>query len=119
MEAALDVHRKLGATTVEVSLPNAGYAGAGVLASWPQPRFRNNLSRYDGVRFGHRAEQYDDPPRHVRRAAPEGFGAEVKRRILDWHLRAVASVITTPTYLQAGVASPDRRGDFAAALRGV
>ena len=72
---------KLGARTVEVSLPNtrlslpAYYVLALAEAS-------SNLSRFDGVRYGHRAAQYDDLLDMYRKSRAEGFGAEVKRRIL-------------------------------------
>ena len=79
--AAIDELKKLGATTVEVSLPNQHlsvpvyYVLAGAEAS-------SNLSRYDGVRYGHRAEKYRDLMEMYCRTRAEGFGAEVKRRIL-------------------------------------
>ena len=71
----------LGHRTVEVSLPNthaaipAYYVIAGAEAS-------TNLSRYDGVRFGHRAAQPESLDDLYRRSRSEGFGDEVKRRIL-------------------------------------
>ena len=64
-------------------LPQHGARGARLLRASRRPRRRRNLSRFDGVRYGHRAPEYARPRRHVLQdAAREGFGAEVKRRIL-------------------------------------
>ena len=79
-EAILDLER-LGATIVEVSLPNSAlsipvyYVVAPAEAS-------SNLSRYDGVRFGHRAAHPVDIEDLFKRSRSEGFGDEVKRRIM-------------------------------------
>jgi aspartyl-tRNA(Asn)/glutamyl-tRNA(Gln) amidotransferase subunit A len=79
--AAIDELKQLGATTVEVTLPNQHlsvpvyYVLAGAEAS-------SNLSRYDGVRYGHRAARYGDLMEMYCRTRAEGFGAEVKRRIM-------------------------------------
>jgi aspartyl-tRNA(Asn)/glutamyl-tRNA(Gln) amidotransferase subunit A len=78
---ALQVYRALGATTVEVNLPNLPrsvptyYVVATAEAS-------SNLSRFDGVRFGHRCDQPQDLMDLYKRSRGEGFGAEVKRRIM-------------------------------------
>jgi aspartyl-tRNA(Asn)/glutamyl-tRNA(Gln) amidotransferase subunit A len=71
----------LGACTVEVSLPNTRLSLPSyyVLAL---AEASSNLSRFDGVRYGHRAAQYDDLQDMYRKSRAEGFGAEVKRRIL-------------------------------------
>ena len=81
VDAALDVYRKLGATTVEISLPNVKYSVPAYYVVAPAEA-SSNLSRYDGVRFGHRAEKYDDLLDMYKKSRAEGFGAEVKRRIL-------------------------------------
>ena len=81
VEAALDVYRKLGATTVEISLPNVKYSVPAYYVVAPAEA-SSNLSRFDGVRYGHRAEKYDDLMDMYKRSRAEGFGAEVKRRIL-------------------------------------
>ncbi|MFO1344553.1 MAG: amidase family protein, partial [Burkholderiales bacterium] len=81
VDAALDVYRKLGATTVEISLPNVKYSVPAYYVVAPAEA-SSNLSRYEGVRFGHRAEQYDDLLDMYKKSRAEGFGAEVKRRIL-------------------------------------
>ena len=81
VEEAVRTCRALGAETVEVSLPNmkrsvpAYYVIAPAEAS-------SNLSRYDGVRFGHRAPDYADLNDMYSKTRAQGFGEEVKRRIL-------------------------------------
>jgi aspartyl-tRNA(Asn)/glutamyl-tRNA(Gln) amidotransferase subunit A len=79
-EAALDVYRQLGATTVEVSLPNAKYSVA-VYYIVATAEASSNLARYDGVRYGSRADASNllEMYTHTREA---GFGLEVKRRIM-------------------------------------
>src|SRR5690554_161214 len=81
IEAALDAYRKLGATTVEVALPNAKLAIPAYYVLAPAEA-STNLSRFDGVRYGHRAAEYTDLDDMYRKSRGEGFGAEVKRRIL-------------------------------------
>jgi aspartyl-tRNA(Asn)/glutamyl-tRNA(Gln) amidotransferase subunit A len=81
IRAALAELERLGARLVEVSLPNAklGIPVYYVIAS---AECSSNLSRFDGVRYGHRAEHYDDLIDMMSRTRAEGFGAEVRRRIL-------------------------------------
>ncbi len=81
VEAAIAEYRKLGATTVEVSLPNAGLSVPAYYVIAPAEA-SSNLSRFDGVRYGHRAAEYADLIQMYERTRAEGFGAEVKRRIL-------------------------------------
>lgn len=81
IDAALDVYRTLGAQTVEVSLPNAQLAIPAYYVIAPAEA-SSNLSRFDGVRYGHRAAAYGDLDDMYRKSRAEGFGAEVKRRIL-------------------------------------
>jgi aspartyl-tRNA(Asn)/glutamyl-tRNA(Gln) amidotransferase subunit A len=81
VDAALDQYRKLGATTVEVSLPNAQLAIPAYYVIAPAEA-SSNLSRFDGVRYGHRAADYRDLAEMYAKSRAEGFGAEVKRRIL-------------------------------------
>ncbi len=81
IEKALDEYRKLGAETVEVSLPNAPLAIPVYYVLAPAEA-SSNLSRFDGVRYGHRAKSYSDLADMYRKSRAEGFGAEVKRRIL-------------------------------------
>ncbi|MBL8310263.1 MAG: Asp-tRNA(Asn)/Glu-tRNA(Gln) amidotransferase subunit GatA [Burkholderiales bacterium] len=79
--AAIEVYRSLGATTVDISLPNVKYAVPAYYVVAPAEA-SSNLSRFDGARYGHRAEQYDDLLDMYKKSRAEGFGAEVKRRIL-------------------------------------
>jgi aspartyl-tRNA(Asn)/glutamyl-tRNA(Gln) amidotransferase subunit A len=81
IEAALDALRKLGATTVAVSLPNVDLSVPVYYVIAPAEA-SSNLSRFDGVRYGHRAAQYADLMDMYKKSRAEGFGAEVKRRIL-------------------------------------
>ncbi|ACK53029.1 Asp-tRNA(Asn)/Glu-tRNA(Gln) amidotransferase subunit GatA [Thauera aminoaromatica] len=81
VEAAVEQYRVLGATTVEVSLPNAKLAIPAYYVIAPA-ECSSNLSRFDGVRYGHRAADYGDLADMYAKSRAEGFGAEVKRRIL-------------------------------------
>ncbi|AYH41888.1 Asp-tRNA(Asn)/Glu-tRNA(Gln) amidotransferase subunit GatA [Azoarcus sp. DN11] len=81
VDTALDQYRKLGATTVDVSLPNAKLAIPAYYVIAPAEA-SSNLSRFDGVRYGHRAAEYRDLAEMYAKSRAEGFGAEVKRRIL-------------------------------------
>ncbi len=81
IETALNEYRKLGATTVEVNLPNSGLSVPAYYVIAPAEA-SSNLSRFDGVRYGHRAAEYTDLADMYCKTRAEGFGAEVKRRIL-------------------------------------
>ena len=81
VEAALAEYRKLGATTVDIDLPNSGLSVPAYYVIAPAEA-SSNLSRFDGVRYGHRAAEYSDLVEMYERSRAEGFGAEVKRRIL-------------------------------------
>ncbi|WIM04948.1 MAG: Asp-tRNA(Asn)/Glu-tRNA(Gln) amidotransferase subunit GatA [Candidatus Nitricoxidivorans perseverans] len=81
VEAALDEYRKLGATTIEVSLPNSGLSVPAYYVIAPAEA-SSNLSRFDGVRYGHRAAGYADLVELYEKSRAQGFGEEVKRRIL-------------------------------------
>jgi aspartyl-tRNA(Asn)/glutamyl-tRNA(Gln) amidotransferase subunit A len=78
---ALKVYRSLGAQTVEVSLPHLPLSVPTYYVVAPA-ECSSNLSRFDGVRFGHRCEQPKDLLDLYKRSRGEGFGAEVKRRIM-------------------------------------
>ncbi len=80
-EAALEKYRQLGAKTVEVSLPNA-HLSIPVYYVLAPAEASSNLSRFDGVRYGYRAKSYNDLDDMYRKSRAQGFGAEVKRRIL-------------------------------------
>ena len=73
--------RKLGATTVDISLPNVELSVPVYYVIAPAEA-SSNLSRFDGVRYGHRAAEYTDLADMYKKTRAEGFGAEVKRRIL-------------------------------------
>ena len=81
IDAALAEFRALGATTVEVTLPDIELAVPVYYVIAPAEA-SSNLSRFDGVRYGHRAAEYTDLTDMYRKTRAEGFGAEVKRRIL-------------------------------------
>ena len=81
VQEAIDQYRKLGADTVEVSLPNTQLSIPVYYVLAPAEA-SSNLSRYDGVRYGHRAAEYTDLLDMYCKSRAEGFGAEVKRRIL-------------------------------------
>ena len=81
IRAALDVYQQMGAEIVEVSLPNLALAVPAYYVVCPAEA-SSNLSRFDGVRFGHRAADSDDLESLYKRSRMEGFGDEVKRRIM-------------------------------------
>jgi aspartyl-tRNA(Asn)/glutamyl-tRNA(Gln) amidotransferase subunit A len=81
VRTAADVYRSLGAEIKEISLPYVQYAVATyyVVSS---SEASSNLARFDGVHYGHRAEQYSDLIDMYYASRGEGFGDEVKRRIM-------------------------------------
>jgi aspartyl-tRNA(Asn)/glutamyl-tRNA(Gln) amidotransferase subunit A len=81
VRSALDEYVKLGARLVDISLPNARL-GIPVYYVIAPAECSSNLSRFDGVRYGHRARDYRDLNDMIRKSRAEGFGAEPKRRIL-------------------------------------
>lgn len=81
VETAIEEYKKLGAEIVEISLPNSQLAVPAYYVVAPA-ECSSNLSRYDGVRFGHRCEAPTDLEDLYKRSRGEGFGAEVKRRIM-------------------------------------
>ena len=81
MDDVLDVFRSLGATTVDVSLDHIAEAIPAYYVIAPAEA-SSNLSRFDGVRFGYRADNPKDLTDLYERSRGEGFGSEVKRRIL-------------------------------------
>jgi aspartyl-tRNA(Asn)/glutamyl-tRNA(Gln) amidotransferase subunit A len=78
---ALRIYEGLGATLTEVSLPNLPLSVPVYYVVAPA-ECSSNLARFDGVRFGHRCENPKDLQDLYRRSRGEGFGAEVKRRIM-------------------------------------
>ncbi|MEI7574858.1 MAG: Asp-tRNA(Asn)/Glu-tRNA(Gln) amidotransferase subunit GatA [Methylotenera sp.] len=81
IESAIAKYKKLGAEIVEISLPNTGLSIPVYYVLAPAEA-SSNLSRYDGVRYGHRTAEYTDLMDMYCKSRAEGFGAEVKRRIL-------------------------------------
>ena len=78
---ALREYERQGATLVDIELPNAGL-GIPVYYVIAPAECSSNLSRFDGVRYGHRAEKYADLEDMIKKSRAEGFGPEPKRRIL-------------------------------------
>jgi len=81
VRAALAEFEKLGATLVGVSLPRTELSIPVYYIIAPAEA-SSNLSRFDGVKFGHRAKEYSDLRTMYERSRAEGFGPEVKRRIM-------------------------------------
>ena len=81
IRAAIAELVKMGAKTVEVSLPNQHLSVPAYYVIAPAEA-SSNLSRYDGARYGFRAEGYKDLADMYRKTRAQGFGAEVKRRIM-------------------------------------
>src|SRR5690625_1013658 len=81
LDVALSTIDQLGAERDEVSLPIIHQSKKGYYVISPAEA-SSKLARYDGVRFGHRAEQYGDIHDMMARSRAEGFGTEVKRRLL-------------------------------------
>jgi aspartyl-tRNA(Asn)/glutamyl-tRNA(Gln) amidotransferase subunit A len=81
LDAAIKQLQSLGAEIVDVSLPHTEY-GIAAYYFLATAEASANLARFDGVRYGHRAENPRDILDHYGRTREEGFGAEVKRRII-------------------------------------
>lgn len=79
--AVVEELKKLGATVKDISLPNMQHAIPAYYVIAPAEA-SSNLSRFDGVRFGHRCEDPKDLMDLYKRSRAEGFGSEVKRRIM-------------------------------------
>ncbi|HYO78141.1 MAG TPA: Asp-tRNA(Asn)/Glu-tRNA(Gln) amidotransferase subunit GatA, partial [Thermoanaerobaculia bacterium] len=80
-DAAVDVLRRGGATIEEISVPTIGYAIA-IYYIVANAEASANLSRFDGIRYGHRSESARTLEQVYSASRGEGFGAEVKRRIM-------------------------------------
>ncbi|HEU0189068.1 MAG TPA: Asp-tRNA(Asn)/Glu-tRNA(Gln) amidotransferase subunit GatA [Gallionella sp.] len=81
VETAIAEYRKLGATIVEISLPNSRLSVPVYYVLAPAEA-SSNLSRFDGVRYGYRAPEYSDLTDMYEKSRAQGFGPEVKRRIM-------------------------------------
>jgi aspartyl-tRNA(Asn)/glutamyl-tRNA(Gln) amidotransferase subunit A len=116
VDGAVAEFKKLGAQVVEVSLPNTELSIPAYYVIAPAEA-SSNLSRFDGVRYGHRAAEYKDLTDMYEKTRAEGFGAEVKRRIM------VGTYVLSHGYYDAYYlkAQKIRRliaNDFAAAFAG-
>jgi aspartyl-tRNA(Asn)/glutamyl-tRNA(Gln) amidotransferase subunit A len=81
VEAAIAEYRRLGAEIREISLPNSPLSVPTYYVVAPA-ECSSNLARFDGVRYGHRCQDPHDLTDLYQRSRAEGFGAEVKRRIM-------------------------------------
>jgi aspartyl-tRNA(Asn)/glutamyl-tRNA(Gln) amidotransferase subunit A len=81
VQTAIREYEAMGATVIEISLPNSGLAVPAYYVVAPA-ECSSNLSRFDGVRYGYRCENPKDLEDLYKRSRGEGFGAEVKRRIM-------------------------------------
>ena len=117
VEAALDEYRKLGATIIDISLPNTHLSVPAYYVVAPA-ECSSNLSRFDGVRFGYRASDPRDLEDLYTRSRGEGFGDEVKRRILIGTY-ALSAGYYDAYYLQAQKVRRLIRDDFLKAFEQV
>ena len=81
VESAIEQYKNLGAEIIEISLPN-NHLAIPVYYVIAPAEASSNLSRYDGVSYGYRTKEYDDLMDMYFKTRQEGFGNEVKRRIL-------------------------------------
>jgi len=81
IDAAIEEYRKLGAEIIDIKLPNSSLS-IPVYYVVASAECSSNLSRFDGVRFGHRCDNPTDLEDLYKRSRSEGFGDEVKRRIM-------------------------------------
>ncbi|MDR0234369.1 MAG: Asp-tRNA(Asn)/Glu-tRNA(Gln) amidotransferase subunit GatA [Zoogloeaceae bacterium] len=79
--SSVEEYKRLGAEVVDVTLPNSHLSVPAYYVIAPAEA-SSNLSRFDGTRYGYRAPDYDDLNDMYRKSRAQGFGAEVKRRIL-------------------------------------
>jgi aspartyl-tRNA(Asn)/glutamyl-tRNA(Gln) amidotransferase subunit A len=113
-EAALDVLRKSGATIEEASVPTIGYAIA-IYYIVANAEASANLARFDGVRYGRRSEHARNVKEMYFASRGEGFGAEVKRRIMLGTF-ALSSGYYDAYYGRAQAVRAQMRRDFATAF---
>jgi aspartyl-tRNA(Asn)/glutamyl-tRNA(Gln) amidotransferase subunit A len=117
IDAAIAQFETLGAEIVDVSLPQTDYAIA-VYYILATAEASANLARFDGVRYGHRAENPKDLLDHYGRTREEGFGPEVKRRII-LGTYVLSSGYYDAYYLRAQKVRELIRQDFAKAFEKV
>ncbi|MGR3914497.1 MAG: aspartyl/glutamyl-tRNA amidotransferase subunit A, partial [Gammaproteobacteria bacterium] len=114
VEQAVAQLRKLGAKTLEVELPNSA-AGIPCYYVIAPAEASSNLARFDGIRYGHRAAEYADLTDFYERTRAEGFGEEVKRRLLTGAF-VLAAGYYDAYYLKAQQLRRLIAGDFARAF---
>jgi aspartyl-tRNA(Asn)/glutamyl-tRNA(Gln) amidotransferase subunit A len=114
IEKAIDAYRELGAEIVDIELPHAKYAIA-VYYIIATAEASSNLARYDGVRYGFRAEEAPALRDMYRKTRDEGFGPEVKRRIM-LGTYVLSAGYYDAYYLKAQKVRMLIRNDFAAAF---
>ena len=114
VQAALAEYERLGARLVEIDLPHASLAIPAYYVIAPAEA-SSNLARYDGVRFGHRCANPRSLEDLYTRSRAEGFGAEVRRRILIGTF-ALSAGYYDAYYLSAQKARRLIAGDFDAAF---
>lgn len=114
IEQAIAELKKLGATVVDIDLPTSDLAVPAYYVIAPA-ECSSNLSRFDGVRFGHRCENPADLTDLYKRSRAEGFGAEVKRRIMVGTY-ALSAGYYDAYYLQAQKVRRLIKNDFARAF---
>jgi aspartyl-tRNA(Asn)/glutamyl-tRNA(Gln) amidotransferase subunit A len=114
IEKAIDAYRELGAEIVDIELPHAKYAIA-VYYIIATAEASSNLARYDGVRYGFRAEEAPALREMYRKTRDEGFGPEVKRRIM-LGTYVLSAGYYDAYYLKAQKVRMLIRNDFAAAF---
>jgi len=117
IEKAIESYRALGAQIKTISLPHSDYAVAAyyILAT---AEASSNLARYDGVRFGHRAKDPKDLLEMYSESRREGFGPEVKRRIMIG-THVLSSGYYDAYYKKGQQARTLINGDFEAAFKTV
>jgi len=117
VQAALALYEKLGATLVDITLPNAHLAIPAYYVIAPAEA-SSNLARFDGVRYGHACSEPKSLEDLYSRSRAEGFGAEVKRRILVGTY-ALSAGYYDAYYLRAQRVRRLIAGDFASAFESV
>ncbi len=114
IDEAIKVYRNLGADVVEVEMPHLDYAIAAYYMV-ATAEASSNLARYDGVHYGRRTEQPNDYIEVYTKSRAEGFGKEVKRRIM-LGTYALSSGYYDAYYLKALKVRNLIRGDFVKAF---
>jgi aspartyl-tRNA(Asn)/glutamyl-tRNA(Gln) amidotransferase subunit A len=110
MQQAVEVYRSLGATIVEIDLPHTEY-GIPTYYVVATAEASSNLARYDGVHYGHRSDSATDLVDLYSKSRAEGFGPEVKRRIM-LGTYALSSGYYDAYYLRALKVRRLIKGDF-------